>query len=156
MTNRNEQQPLAYGSFIPRLEPEDTKDRPVALVIHRTRRQNMAPEGRPAEWKIVVTFQPVFPVPSDWDGDKQDGAMREYVVNATSYKTLCGKLGSDETKWIGKTVAMEPVTSNFNGSSFRKTHVAMPDRWETILSQTTRAREQAATAPAAKTPAKRR
>lgn len=149
MSNNRNDQPLAYGSFIPKLEPADTNDRPVALVVHATRRQNMAPEGRPSEYKIVLTFQPVFPVPHGWDGDKQDGAMREYVVNATSYKTLTAKLGSDETRWVGRTIAMEPVTSNFNGQAFRKTHVAMPERWESILASTERARSAAAntTAP---------
>lgn len=123
------QKPLAYGEMISKIEPDDTEGKPAALTVRRVRRQNMAPAGRPEEIKLVVEFAEEF------DGETADKKRREYIVNSTSYKTLCDKLGSDENKWTGKTIVMAPTNTEFGGKTFEKLHVASPERWDKVVAQ---------------------
>ncbi len=141
-------EPLSYGEFIPKLEVEDTDGRPVALTVALTRRQNMAPENsKRRDVKVILRFAPVFEPPADWSGDDDSGRAREYVVNSTSYKTLCAKYGTDEKRWAGKLVVMVPTTNTFNGKRFTKMHVGMPNEWDAVVAATERA-QRAAREPA--------
>jgi hypothetical protein len=125
---------LAYGEMIPKLEPDDTDGKPVMLTVRRVREQNMAPEGRREEVKLVIEFAEKF------SGEKPDQQRREYIVNSTSYKTLCEKLGSDHNKWAGESIVMAPTNTEFGGRTFEKMHVASPDRWDKVVQATTKAR----------------
>lgn len=133
MSNDNRSAPLSYGEMIPKLTPDDTDGKPVALTIRRARRQNMAPKGKPEEIKIVIEFAELF------DGDTPDKQRREYVVNSGSYKTLSTKHGTDETKWVGKPVVMAVTKTTFDGNEYEKQHVATPDRWEKVLAASAKA-----------------
>src|SRR4051812_46969363 len=113
MSNDNQGERLAYGELVPKLVPDDTDGKPVLLTVRRARVQNMAPENsKRTENKIVIEFAELF------DGSTADMQRREYIVNSTSYKTLCAKLGTtDHTKWIGKSVVMAPTTTEYGGQS---------------------------------------
>lgn len=134
-------EPLSYGEYIPKLDVADTGDRPAVLEIASVYRRNMAPsDADRKDIKIVLRFGPVFDPPRGWDGNPDSGREREYVVNATSYKTLCSKFGSDEKRWVGRSVVMVPTTSNFGNERFRKMHVGMPNEWDAVIAAAERAR----------------
>lgn len=134
----DDQGSLSYGEMVTKIEPDDTDGKPAALTIRRVRRQNMAPTGKPAEIKLVIEFAEQF------EGETADKKRREYIVNSTSYKTLCGKLGTDENKWVGKTIVMAPTNTEYGGKTFEKLHVASPERWDKTVNATTAAKKRAA------------
>jgi hypothetical protein len=132
MSNDNQQnRQLAYGEMIPKLAVEDTNGKPAALTIRRVDSRNLAPKtSRAEEWKLVIEFAEEF------SGDTPDERRREYVVNSTSYKTLCDRLGKDHTKWIGKQVVMAPTNNTYEGRTYEKLHVAAPERWDKVIGAT--------------------
>lgn len=126
---------LSYGEMIRKLTVEDCDGKPVALTIKAANTRNLAPKNaRQDDWKIVIEFAEPF------DGDTKDEQRREYVVNSTSYKTLVDRYGSDSSRWIGKPIVMAPTTTQYDGRSYEKMHVAAPERWEKVLGATARAR----------------
>lgn len=130
---------LNYGEMIPKLTPDDTEGKPVALTIKRVREQNMSNDPRRDDTKLIIEFEEQFDAADPKD---RESTRREYVVNSTSYKTLCDKLGRDYNRWVGLKIVMAPTTTTFNNQSFEKIHVAAPDRWEKVLSATTRAKSK--------------
>lgn len=136
----NDNQGLSYGEIIPKIQPDDTQGKPSLLTIRRVRRQNMAPKGKPEEIKLIIEFAETF---TGADADKQ---RREYIINSTSYKTLCAKLGPDVAKWEGKPVVMAPTNTEFDGKVFEKLHVASPERWDKVVTATERAAKTPTTA----------
>lgn len=129
--------PLGYGEMIRKLDVDDCDGKPVALTVRRAERRNLAPKNsRNDDWKIVIEFAEKF------GGENDDDKRREYVVNSTSYKTLCDRLGKDETRWVGQTVVMSPTNNTFEGKTYEKMHVAAPERWDKVISATARARKK--------------
>jgi hypothetical protein len=129
---------LSYGEMIPKIEPDDTEGKPAVLTVRRVRRQNMAPKGsKSEEVKIVIEFAETFDARKGFNDS--DATRREYIVNSTSYRTLADKLGPDENRWVGQQIVMAPTTTQFNGKSYEKLHVAAPDRWEKTVTATKRA-----------------
>jgi hypothetical protein len=129
--NSNDKPALSYGEMVRKIELADTDDKPAALTIRSVSRRNMAPKtSRNEEIKLVIVFAEEF------TGNKPEEKRREYVVNATSYKTLCDRYGTDETRWAGKVVVMAPTQTEYGGATFEKLHVASPDRWEKVLNAT--------------------
>lgn len=140
MSNGNQGNSLAYGSIIPKLTLEDCQDMPVALTIRSVREQDMAPKNaRRPDVKLIITFAEQF------EGDNKETQQREYVVNTTSYKTLCTKLGGNYNAWAGKTIVMAPTTNTFNDQTFEKMHVAALDRWDKVVAATAKATAKAKT-----------
>ena len=129
---------LSYGELLPKIVPDDTDGKPAQLTVRRVRTQNMAPEGRAPEVKLVIEFAETFKAQRGFDADS--ATRREYVVNATSYKTLRTKLGDDHDKWVGQPIVMAPTTTTFDNKSFEKLHVASLDRWDKVVAATTKAR----------------
>lgn len=130
MSGANQDRPLAYGEMREKLTPDDVNGNAAALRILLADRVDLAPaNSRKPEWKIVLVFSE-FP-------DKQ------YVVNATSYKTLVSFLGDDEKKWVGQWCVMAPTTTTFDNKSFEKLHVASPERWEKVMKATEKKRAAA-------------
>jgi hypothetical protein len=129
--------PLSYGEMIPKLTPDDTDGKPVVLTVKSVREQNMAREGQREEIKLIIEFAQQFD-----RTDPKDAAStrREYIVNSTSYKTLCDKLGTDYKRWVGQDIVMAPTTTNMDGKSYEKIHVAAPERWDKVINATTRAK----------------
>ena len=124
----------SYGEFRDKLTPDDVKGKPTVLTVDRAELRNLAPEGsRREDKKIVLTFKE-FPA----RGDKEGERAKEYIANATSYKTLVQKLGEDYTRWGGKVVVMAPTTNTFEGKAFEKIHVAPPERWDKVLAEVAR------------------
>lgn len=122
--------PLSYGEMREKLTPDDVNGNAAALRILTAERKDLAPlNARSAQWKIVLVFAE-FP-------DK------DYIVNATSYKTLADKLGEDETKWPGQWVVMAPTNTTFEGRVYEKLHVASPDRWDKVMKETAKKRAAA-------------
>lgn len=117
---RSNRPDLAYGQMRDKLTPDDVQGQAAALRVLSAERRDFAPsDARKSEYKIVLVFQE-FP-------DK------EYVVNATSYKTLVSKLGNDETRWPNQYVVMAPTTTTFDNRAYEKLHVASPDRWDKVM-----------------------
>lgn len=115
-------QRLAYGEMRDKLTPDDVAGKAAALRILSADIRDFAPKSsRSADNKIVLVFVE-FP-------DK------EYIVNATSYKTLVMKLGDDVTRWPGQWCVMAPTTTTYEGRAFEKLHVAPPERWDKIMSK---------------------
>jgi hypothetical protein len=113
-----------------KLTPDDVSGNAAALRILTAERKDLAPaNARSAQWKIVLVFAE-FP-------DK------DYIVNATSYKTLAAYLGDDETKWPGEWIVMAPTTTTFEGKSYEKIHVASPERWDKVMKATAKKRAAA-------------
>ena len=135
--NRGNGGQLSYGEMVPKLEPDDTEGKPVALTIRRARRQNMSRNPNRDDTKIIITFAEEFEPRAGFEGDA--ATKREYVVNATSYKTLCMKLGNDDEKWIGKQIVMALTTTKYEDQTFEKMHVATPDRWDKVLTASAKA-----------------
>lgn len=131
--------PLSYGEMIPKLTPDDTDGKPVALTIKRVREQNMSNDPRRDDTKLVIEFEQEF---DRTDAKDASSSRREYVVNATSYKTLCDKLGQDYKKWTGQTIVMAPTTTTYDNKQYEKIHVAAPDRWDKVLAATARAKSK--------------
>lgn len=122
----------SYGEMRDKLTPDDVKGKPAPLTIDSAELRDLAPEGsRRADKKIILTFKE-FP-------------GKEYISNATSYKTLTQKLGDDYTRWGGKVVVMAPTTNTFNGQSFEKLHVASPDRWDKVMAEVNKRRQASTT-----------
>ena len=129
---------LSYGEMVPKISPDDTDGKPVLLTIRQVRVQNMAPEGRAPENKIVIEFAEEFKPAKGFDKDA--ATRREYIANSTAYKTLCAKLGSDYTKWAGQPIVMAPTTNTFDNKAYEKLHVAALDRWDKVVTATAKAR----------------
>lgn len=129
---------LSYGEMVPKISPDDTDGKPVLLTIRRVRVQNMAPEGQREENKLVIEFAEEFKPAQGFAKDVAN--RREYIANATAYKTLCAKLGADHNKWAGQSIVMAPTTSTFNNQTFEKLHVAALDRWDKVVTATAKAR----------------
>ena len=129
---------LSYGVMRPKLELADTDNKPVQLTIAEVRTQNMAPEGRSPENKLVILFAESFKPAKGFDKDA--ATTREYVVNSTSYKTLVSKLGRDHDKWTGHPIVMAPTSNDYEGKTFKKLHVAALDQWDKVLAATAKAR----------------
>jgi hypothetical protein len=134
MSNGQQGSRLAYGELIPKIEPDDADGKPVQLTIRRVREQNMARPGQRDEIKLVIEFAERF------KGETPDKQRREYIVNSTSYKTLCLKLGTDHARWEGKPIVMAPTNTEYGGETFEKMHVASPDRWDKVITATAKAR----------------
>ena len=116
---------LAYGQMRDKLEPDDIDGKVAVLTIASADARNFASESAGAEYKVVLTFEE-FPE----DGDTKE---KEYVVNATSYKTLVEKIGDDYAAWPGESVVMAPTTTTYGGKTFEKVHVASPERWDKAM-----------------------
>lgn len=125
MSQSADKRPLAYGQMRDKLTPDDTEGKTAVLTIASAERRNFAPEGQGEEYKIVLTFDE-FPE----EGEQKE---KEYIVNATSYKTLVTKLGENEDEWIGQPCVMAPTTTNYGGKTFEKIHVASPERWDKVM-----------------------
>lgn len=134
------QEQLAYGIMRPKIELDDTDGKPAQLTIASVRVQNMAPEGRPAQNKIVILFAETFKAAKGFDKDV--ATTREYIVNSTSFKTLATKLGQDHSKWAGQPIVMAPTTNEYDGKTYEKLHVAALDRWDKVVNATARARSR--------------
>lgn len=125
---------LAYGEMIDKLSPDDTDGKPAVLTVRSVREQDMAPRGsKNPDVKIIIVFAEEF------EGDTADKKRREYVVNSTSYKTLCEKLGRDHNRWSGQQIVMAPTQTTYDGKTYDKLHVATLDRWDKTVSATTKA-----------------
>jgi len=122
----------SYGEFRDKLTPDDVKGKPAVLTIDRAELKNLAPEGSGrTDKKIVLTFK-------EFPAKGENEHAKEYIANATSYKTLCQKLGEDYTRWSGRVVVMAPTTNTFEGRAFEKIHVATPERWDKVLEEVSR------------------
>lgn len=111
---------LGYGEMRDKLTPDDLEGKPAPLTILTVEVKNMAPRGSPREDnKLSIVFKE-FPT-------------KEYVANATSYKTLVMKLGDNYEKWPGQVAIMAPTTNTFQGKAFEKVHVASPERWDKVV-----------------------
>ena len=116
---------LGYGEMRDKLTPDDVEGKAAPLTIQTVDVKNMAPRGSPREDnKLSIVFKE-FP-------------GKEYVANATSYKTLCLKLGDNYEKWVGQVAIMAPTTNTFQGKAFEKVHVASPDRWDKVMKSLTK------------------
>lgn len=112
----------SYGTMRDKLTPDDVEGKAAPLTVATAELRDMAPRGsRREDNKIIIVFRE-FP-------------EKEYVCNATSYKTLVTKLGDDYTRWHGKTVIMAPTTNEFEGRSYEKLHVASLERWDKVVAQ---------------------
>lgn len=126
----NSDRPLAYGEMREKITPDDVNGNAAALRILIADRKDMAPaNARSAQWKLILVFAE-FP-------------EKEYVANATSYKTLVQFLGDDESKWPGQWCVMAPTVNTFDGKAYEKLHVASPDRWEKVMKATEKKRAAA-------------
>jgi hypothetical protein len=111
---------LGYGEMREKLTPDDFEGKPAPVTILKVEVKNMAPRNSTREDnKLSIVFKE-FPT-------------KEYVANATSYKTLVMKLGDNYDKWPGQTVIMAPTTTTYGTQTFEKVHVASPDRWDKVM-----------------------
>jgi len=111
---------LGYGEMREKLGPDDVEGKPAPLTVLTVEVKNMAPRGSPREDnKLSIVFKE-FP-------------NKEYIANATSYKTLVAKLGDNYERWPGQVVIMAPTTNTFSGRAYEKIHVASPERWEKAM-----------------------
>lgn len=123
--NANKPKP-SYGEMRVKIEPDDVEGKPALLEIEAATLRDLAPKGSKAsDWKVVLWFV-AFP-------------QKEYVVNSTSYKTLCQKLGDDYESWAGKQCVMAPTTTEYQGKQFEKLHVAIPERWDKVVAEVAKA-----------------
>lgn len=113
---------LGYGEMRDKLTPDDLDGKAAPLTVQSVEVKNMAPKGTPREDnKLSIVFK--------------EFATKEYVANATSYKTLVLKLGENYEKWVGQVVIMAPTTNTFQGKAYEKVHVASPERWDKVMRQ---------------------
>lgn len=129
MTQEANKPKLAYGQMRDKLEPDDIDGKTAVLTIASADARNFSPEGKGEEFKIVLTFEE-FPADDDADPPIK---QKEYIVNATSYKTLVAKLGDNYDAWVGEPVVMQPTTTTFGTQTFEKVHVASPERWDKAM-----------------------
>lgn len=129
MTQEANKPKLAYGQMRDKLEPDDIDGKTAVLTILSAEARNFAPDGKGEEFKIVLTFEE-FPADDDADPPTKE---KEYIVNATSYKTLVAKLGDNYDAWVGEPVVMQPTTTTFGNQTFEKVHVASPERWDKAM-----------------------
>jgi hypothetical protein len=93
--------------------------------------RDLAPaKSRKADNKIIMVFRE-FP-------DK------EYIANATSYKTCVEKHGADWRTWVNKVIVLAPVSNEDPNTRtlVTKVHVAPPDDWAKALNAATKARRK--------------
>lgn len=128
---------LSYGKMLPKLDVKDTDDRVTVLTVASVREQNMkGKRGRgDDENKLVISFAETFRPADGWQGTDDDARQREYVVTSTSYHTLCAKFGDDYTRWVGKRIPFEPRSTQFDGRTYYKLHVASPGTWDEVLAE---------------------
>jgi hypothetical protein len=120
----------SYGEMRDKLTCDDVNGKPAPLTIEAAELRDLAPAGsRREDNKIILTFRE-FP-------------GKEYIANATSYKTLCMKLGDDFNRWAGKVIVMAPTTNTFDGKAYEKLHVAAPERWDKVMQTVERATTKA-------------
>lgn len=116
----------SYGEMREKLSPDDTEGKPSLLTIVECDLRNLAPKGQGEDWKITLVFAEI--------------PEKEYVVNSTSYKTLCTKLGKDHETWKGQQVVMAPTTTEYGGKSYEKIHVASIERWDKVAASVAKAK----------------
>lgn len=112
----------SYGEMRDKITPDDVQGKPAPLTIDSAELRDLAPIGsRRADNKIVITFKE-FP-------------GKEYICNATSYKTLVQKYGENYERWKGQVIVMAPTTNTFEGRAYEKLHVAPPERWDKVMQE---------------------
>lgn len=116
----------SYGEMRSKLTPDDVKGKAAPMTIATVELRDMAPaNARREDNKIILTF-------NEFPG-------KEYIANATSFKTLCQKLGDDWDKWTGQVIVMAPTTTTFDNKAFEKLHVASPERWDKVMAEVEKA-----------------
>jgi hypothetical protein len=122
----------SYGEMRDKIEPKDIKDRPALATIATAELRDLAPAGsRREDNKIVLSFH-------EFEG-------KEYIANATSYKTLCAKLRTNYDKWPGQVCVLAPTTNTFEGQTFTKVHIAAPEVWDRAIEALAKAKAAAPT-----------
>lgn len=124
------QQP-SYGEMREKISLDDIHNALCPVTVAKIDLRDLAPaRARRPDMKIVMIFRE-FP-------DK------EYIANATSYKTCVEKHGSDWRTWVNRPIVLMPVTNEDprTGASVTKVHVAPPGEWDKALNAATKARRK--------------
>lgn len=135
--------PTKFGSGRPALGPDDFGDADVAILTVKEAEEIEITQDNTQRPRLVLTFEE-FPDKGYW-------------CNTTAVKTLCGKLGNNEAKWVGKSVPLiRAITRNpSSGKNQPVMWVADGDKWEDLIAENSGRRRPSSRAQKATTKKRR-
>lgn len=123
--------PTKFGNGRPVLSPEDFDGADVAVLTILEAEEIEIQQDGEARPRLILTFEQ-FPDKAYW-------------CNVTAVKTLVGKLGNNEAKWIGHSVPLVRATTK-NPATKKEQEVmwvADGDKWEDLIAQNSGTRRPA-------------